>query len=116
MPGALFPGDFECQDYGGLIGLIVGISFGLACLVGGATFLIGNALSTGQRQRQEELEQQFGAYQEGGQATTSTAGACPPPQMQQPLYPPMLPPPAYPGPPTATPPAWAPGDTRVSTV
>ena len=35
MPGALFPGDLECQDYGGLIGLIIGIFGGLGCLVAG---------------------------------------------------------------------------------
>ena len=110
MPGALFPGDFECQDYGGLIGLIVGISFVLACLVGGATFLTRNARAagTGQTQRQEQAEQQFRAYQEYT-----------PPPMQQPLSPPMPPPPAYPGPPAPAPedpPAWAPGDMRSSSV
>ena len=77
MPGALFPGEGECQDYGGLIGLIVGIWGSLVCLGGAAAFLYFSRKTQAPRQRQQS-GQLAGAYQEGGQ--TTPAGACPPPR------------------------------------
>ena len=64
MPGALFPGDYECQDYAALVGFIIGIVCGVACLCGGLAYFF---LKTSTPQRQPTAATYGdGAYQEGG--------------------------------------------------
>ena len=67
MPGALFPGEYECQDYAGFVGFIIGIVCGVVCLCGGLVYLY-----TSTRQMQlTAATYGDGAYQEGGQAAAA---------------------------------------------